>query len=181
MTLPAAFRTEQLPAAGLSRLSDLARQQREAELRVQQAEKELEAAAAALQQLRLQDVPEAMSELGISSLRLDDGSTIELHSAYHASIPSDQQDAAFSWLQQHEFGDLIKNEVKLSFGKGEDAAATKLCTSLADAGYAPEQRRAVHPSTLKAWVREQAAAGRLPPAELFGCYLHVESRLKLPK
>jgi hypothetical protein len=38
-------------------------------------------------------------------------------------------------------------------------------------GYAAEQKTEVHPSTLKAWVKERVETGETFPMELFGAYV----------
>ena len=47
----------------------------------------------------------------------------------------------------------------LSFGQGEDVIAKELVELLGSKGHLPEQKAAVHPSTLKAFVKEQIESG----------------------
>ena len=47
----------------------------------------------------------------------------------------------------------------LSFGQGEDDLAKELVVSLSKQGFIPEEKEAVHPSTLKAFVKEQIESG----------------------
>ena len=42
---------------------------------------------------------------------------------YGASIPKDQQEAAFTWLRNNGLGDVIENDITVTFGRGEDNKA----------------------------------------------------------
>ena len=55
--------------------------------------------------------------------------------------------------------DIIKNDVTCSFGKGEDNMAGDVIGLLRDKGFDPKTKTHVHPSTLKAFVKEQITKG----------------------
>ena len=38
-----------------------------------------------------------------------------------------QKEAAYKWLRENGLGDLIKNEITVSFGRNEDNKAQQLC------------------------------------------------------
>ena len=50
-------------------------------------------------------------------LKLADGRHLKVSNYYGASIKDTKKEAAFSWLRDNGFGDLIKNQVSCSFGK----------------------------------------------------------------
>ncbi len=81
---------------------------------VEQAEIALKNAKA--EQLRLSEevIPAVMSEAGISMLKLEDGSSVEVAPYYYAKIPEDKKADAFKWLRDNNFGDLVKNNLTLS-------------------------------------------------------------------
>ena len=68
-----------------------------------------------------------MKEMSLSSLKLADGSSVEVKPIYGASIPIAKREEAFNWLRQNGLGDLIKNEVIVSFGRNEDDKAIAIC------------------------------------------------------
>ena len=68
-------------------------------------------------------IPTMMTEMNISTMKLADGSAIEVKPVYGASIPADKKEEAFNWLRENGLGDLIKNEVTVSFGRNEDNKA----------------------------------------------------------
>ena len=68
-------------------------------------------------------IPTMMTEMNISTLKLADGSAVEVKPIYGASISPNNKENAFNWLRNNGLGDLIKNEVTVSFGRNEDNKA----------------------------------------------------------
>ena len=68
-------------------------------------------------------IPTMMQEMNISTLKLADGSSVEVKPVYGASIPTAKKEEAFKWLRDNGLGDLIKNEVTVAFGRNEDNKA----------------------------------------------------------
>ena len=67
-------------------------------------------------------------------------------------------------------GDLIKNEITVSFGRNEDNKAADYAVLAQGQGYQPVQKLKVEPMTLKALVRERLEAGQEMPTELFNVF-----------
>src|SRR5271163_3873114 len=109
-----------LPASELSLVAQLAAQLSAKAREIEAAEAQLKVLKAAHEELQIRRLPDAMLDLGVKSLKLTDGATITVKPEYHASIPKAQRETALAWLREHEFGDLIKNEITVTFGKGED-------------------------------------------------------------
>ena len=110
-------------------------------------------------QLSEEDLPQKMTELGMQDLRLEDGSRITIDMFYATRINKNNRDAAHEWLRAQGHGDIIKNQVSVSFGKGEDDTALETMTLLEKEGLFPDQKESVHPSTLKAFVKERIESG----------------------
>ena len=104
-------------------------------------------------------IPDKLTQLGVSDIKLNDGSRISADPFYSARISVDNTEAAHGWLRDNGHGDIIKNTLTLTFGQGEDAVAKELGELLASKGHLPEKKAAVHPSTLKAFVKEQIESG----------------------
>ena len=98
-------------------------------------------------------IPTMMLELNISTLKLADGSAVEVKPVYGASISAEKKEEAFEWLRSNGLGDLIKNEVTVSFGRNEDNKAIAYATLAQGQGFQPSQKLKVEPMTLKALVR----------------------------
>jgi len=52
-------------------------------------------------------IPTMMQEMNISTLKLADGSSVEVKPVYGASIPIAKKEEAFKWLRDNGLGDLI--------------------------------------------------------------------------
>ena len=122
-------------------------------------------------------IPEMMQEAGVSLLKLDDGSTIEVKPFYAAKIPESRVDEAFSWLRNRGHEDLIKNTITASFGRGQDNQVSELIKVCEDNGFAYNKKEKVEPMTLKAFVREQVEGGKELPFDLFGVYIANKTKI----
>jgi len=115
-------------------------------------------------------IPTMMTEMNISTIKLADGSAIEVKPVYGASIPIDKKEEAFNWLRKEGLGDLIKNEITVSFGRNEDNKAAEYAVLAQGQGYQPTQKLKVEPMTLKALVRERIESGKDMPSDLFNVF-----------
>ncbi len=111
-----------------------------------------------------------MEKMHITKLKLKDGESVEIKKIYGASIPPENQEQAFTWLRNNGLGDIIKNDVTVTFGRGEDNKAADYAVLARGQGYEPVQKIGVHPQTLKAVVRERLESGQEMPSDLFKTY-----------
>lgn len=125
-----------------------------------------------------QEIPNLMQQAGITMLKLADGSSVEVKPFYAAKIPMSKVDEAFAWLSDNGHGDLIKNQVSLTFGKSEDNVANSLVEDLKNKGHNVSQKKKVEPMTLKGFVREQIQNGHNLPMDLFGVYVSNKTTIK---
>lgn len=125
-----------------------------------------------------QEIPNLMQQAGVSMLKLADGSSVEVKPLYTAKIPVSKQDEAYTWLRDNGYGDIIKNNVTVTFGKSEDNAARSVFHDLKEAGHNVVQKEKVEPMTLKAFVREQIENGHNIPMDLFGVYVANKTNIK---
>ncbi len=124
-------------------------------------------------------IPTMMQEMNISTLKLADGTSVEVKPVYGASIPADKKEEAYKWLRENGLGDLIKNEVTVAFGRSEDNKAQQYAVLAQGQGYEPIQKLKVEPMTLKALVRERVEAGLDMPSDLFN--LFTSNRTKITR
>jgi hypothetical protein len=111
-----------------------------------------------------------MKEMNITKLKLSDGESVEVGKFYSASIPAEKQDEAFIWLRNNGLGDIIKNDITVTFGRGEDNKAAQYAVLARGQGFEPVQKIGVHAQTLKALVRERMESGLDVPSDLFKPY-----------
>jgi hypothetical protein len=116
-------------------------------------------------------IPTMLSEMGLSYLKLQDGSSIEVKTNYSATITQANKENAFKWLRENGLGDIIKNEISVSFGRNEDNKAADYAELAKGQGLEPQQKLKVEPMTLKALVRERIEAGKEMPTELFNVFI----------
>ena len=126
-------------------------------------------------------IPTMMQEMNISTLKLADGSSVEVKPRYGASILIAKREEAFKWLRDNGLGDLIKNEVTVAFGRNEDTRASDYANLAQGQGYEPIQKLKVEPMTLKALVRERIESGKEIPTELFNVFVGNQTKIKRKK
>ena len=126
-------------------------------------------------------IPTMMSEMGLSELKLQDGSHLKVSTSYRATITEANKEAAFNWLRNNGLGDIIKNEISVSFGRNEDNKAASYAELAKGQGFQPTQKMKVEPMTLKALVRERIEAGKEMPTEIFGVFSENKTTIKRNK
>ena len=126
-------------------------------------------------------IPTMMTEMNISTLKLADGSAVEVKPVYGASIPVAKKEEAYTWLRENGLGDLIKNEIAVAFGRNEDNKAMAYATLAQGQGYEPIQKLKVEPMTLKALVRERLESGQEMPSDLFNVFAGNRTKITRSK
>jgi len=122
-------------------------------------------------------IPTMMTEMNISTMKLADGSAVEVKPVYGASISIAKKEEAYQWLRDNGLGDLIKNEVTVSFGRNEDNKAIAYANLAQGQGFQPTQKLKVEPMTLKALVRERLESGQEMPSELFNVFAGNKTKI----
>ena len=126
-------------------------------------------------------IPTMMTEMNISTLKLADGSAVEVKPVYGASIPVAKKEEAYTWLRENGLGDLIKNEISVAFGRNEDNKAMAYATLAQGQGYERIQKLKVEPMTLKALVRERLESGQEMPSDLFNVFAGNRTKITRSK
>ena len=134
-----------------------------------------------IQHLSGEVIPTMMSEMGLAELKLHDGSHLAVSTSYRATITEANKEAAFNWLCENGLGDIIKNEISVSFGSNEDNKAADYAELAKGQGLQPTRKMKVEPMTLKALVRERIEAGKEMPADIFGVYTENKTTIKRNK
>lgn len=148
---------------------------------VEGLESQLTTAKADLRRVEQEDLPDLMQELGLETFKLKTGETIEVKQEVDCAISEERRAAAHSWLVDRGFGGLIKTEVVVTFGRGEHEEAEDFADAVTQQGKNPALIERVHPSTLKAFIKEQMAAGAAVPFDLFGVHPYNKVKVSVPK
>lgn len=168
-------------AAPNSEIGALAAQATALEQEIADAEEALKDLKARHKTLVEVALPEAMDSANCSIFGTPDGYEIEVANVLHASISKAREAEAFQWLREHGHEDLIKNELKVSLGRGDDDKAAAVRTALADLGLTPDSKQTVHANTLAAFCREQMEQGVSLPSDLLGIDARRVAKIKQPK
>ena len=115
-------------------------------------------------------IPKLMEDMNLSSLKLKDGSELTVKQIYSASIRADKKAEAINWLRDNGLGDIVKNNITVSFGQGEDNKAVGYASLARERGYEPTQEEKVHHARLRVVMTEWKDKGHEVPEELFNTF-----------
>jgi len=124
-------------------------------------------------------IPELLAEQGLSELKLQDGSKVSVRKEFRCTLPKDldKRDAAYKWLRDQGLGDIIKNNVSVTFGKGEDDKAKQLLDLAVENGFQPSQKSDVAWMTLTALFRERIESGLDMPSDVFSTWIKDKTKI----
>lgn len=138
--------------------------------------------SAAVRRMSEEVIPAMLNELGVSSLELTSGAVVSTKMQLSASIPkSEKALAAYEWLERNGCSDIIKSSVTLDFGREHAIEAQGLAERLgAEYGSvaAVTLSDKVHPSTLKATLKELLKQGVDVPVDLFNVREYYVTTIK---
>ena len=170
--------TNEVTDGELSIVSTLANKQLKLATEVAELEANLKAKKEELRLTSEQELPDAMQAAGLTQITLSTGEKISVNEFYNAHISKANQEKAYEWLVSNGHEGLIKNEVLMKFGRDESEVVEQTVSALQSRGLSPEVRQSVHPSTLKAFVKEQFTSGNDIPTEPFGIYIGTKATIK---
>ena len=169
-------------------LSDKVIELKSVEDEINNAEKSISQLKEKAKNLSEFEIPKMMQEMNITKLKLKDGESVEIKPYYYASVAQgrgeddsafiERKSKAFNWLRDNGLGDIIKNDVTVTFGRDEDNKAIAYATLAKEQGFEPVQKETVHAITLKALVRERLESGKEMPSDLFKTYAGNSTKIK---
>lgn len=118
-----------------------------------------------IRRIETEEMPTMMDEVGVSRLDIDDH-RLTVDTKYYPAVNNADLPQFFLWLREQGLDSIIKNEVKVEFGKGDDNKAAEFIHELADRALEFSVKQNVHPSTLRAFVKERQERGMSLPAVL---------------
>ena len=124
-------------------------------------------------------IPELLAEQGLSEIKLADGSKVSVKQEFRCTLPKDdvKRQQAYEWLRNEKLGDIIKNNVFVTFGKGEDDKAKSLIDLAVENGYEPNQKSDVAWNTLTALYEERVKAGLDMPSDVFNLWIKDKTKI----
>ena len=124
-------------------------------------------------------IPELLAEQGLTSLKLADGSAVSVKKEYRCTLPKDdaRREQCYKWLRDNKLEDIIKNNVFVTFGRGEDDKAKQLLDLAADNGFEPQQKSDVRWNTLTALFQERVESGLDMPSDVFSTWIKDRTKI----
>ena len=152
---------------------------KEKEDEIEELENKLKAKKAEADDISSRVIPELLAEQGLSEIKLADGSKVSVKKEFRATLPKDdiRRESAYQWLRDQGLGDIIKNNVTVSFGKGEDNKANQLVDLAVANGFTPQQKSDVAWNTLTALYEERVKAGLDMPSDVFSLWIKDKTKI----
>ena len=145
-----------LDSVEVTNLADECQKLKDTEDMIKSAEKHLKDLKTKADDIGSRVIPELLAEQGLTSIKLSDGSSVSVKKEYRCTLPKDdsKREQCYKWLRDNQLGDIIKNNVSVTFGRGEDDKAKQLLDLAAANGFDPQQKSDVSWNTLTALFRE---------------------------
>ena len=156
---------------------------KEKEDEITELEDKLKAKKAEADDISSRVIPELLAEQGLSEIKLADGSKVSVKKEFRATLPKDdlRRESAYQWLRDQGLGDIIKNNVTVSFGRGEDNKANQLMDLAVANGFTPQQKSDVAWNTLTALYEERVKAGLDMPSDVFSLWIKDKTKISRKK
>lgn len=135
------------------------------------AEEEVSKLKATRKQVAEELIPDLMNKVGLKLVQLEDGTKIKVDEFVDARIKD--ANIAFDWLRETNNESIIKNQISVSMGRGDDARAQQVIELLRANDVEADLKITVHNQTLKAFCRDALDNPELAeslPREAFGIY-----------
>jgi hypothetical protein len=177
----------------LKRISILAEETKGKQFLVASLEEEVKKIKAEVFELTTVKIPEAFDEAGVSKFVTTSGTTVEVKPYVSGSLPKEtvKRFEALNWFRDNGHEGLIKRELSLLFGKGQDEIADALLQKIKSALIEFQviveinDSPSIHPQTLQAWAREMMAVPATPeegnsaiPFDKLGLWVGRQAKIK---
>ncbi len=172
---------DQLNAVDPTELSDAIEKLNSVSAQIKNAEAGLKKLKEEEKQINNFTIPEIMNKMNLSTVKLRDGSELSVKKIYSATIKADKKAEAIQWLRDNGLGDIVKNEITVNFGQGEENKAAEYANLAKESGYEPSQKEAVHAMTLKVTMEDWKNKGNEVPEDLFWTFDGNQTKIKNKK
>ena len=123
-------------------------------------------------------IPKLMYDMNLSTLKLKDGSEVSVGKKFYANARADKRADAYQWLRDNGLGDIVKNNITVTFGQGEDNKAVEYAGLARERGYEPTQDEKVHHASLTVVMKDFKEKGNEIPSDLFSTFDGSQTKLK---
>lgn len=182
----------------LSTLSRWARQVVELSDDIDRHDEKIRELAKIRDRIQFEDIPNLMAQFGVSEFKLKDGTRVTVKPFVKANLPTESAilkcrtelereqmrariERGLKFLKTQGAESLIKNQLKVEFGKGQIGKAREAIRALAKIGIDADVVATVHPQSLTAWVRERLSDGAPVDMTTFSVFNGNIATVEVPK
>ena len=160
-------------------LIQLADELQAAELLVDVKEQELAEAKQAASDIAEKRIPDATDGLE-GKFELSDGRTMTVKEDIRSSIAGEKRVPAIQWLDDNDYGHIVKRELVFQFAKGdiERFEAFQEHVKKLKLPLVMKEQFSVHHATLNSWVKERLKDGVELPVDTFGIFRQRVAKVK---
>jgi len=150
----------------IEQLTNKAKEMKDKETAIKRLKQELEQTETQYNILSAQEIPLLMSEIGMRSFTLSDGTHFVVKPILIINAPKDRMDDIDDWLTEHGHGGMVKTNIDVSLPKASRRLA-EIEQALNKLGIDYEVSKRIHHMTLGKWGREMEEEGMVIPEDLF--------------
>jgi hypothetical protein len=166
------------------------------EQEMEQLSEEMKKKTARYAKIQLDLLPDVMLAIGMKKFTLSSGYVVEVGDFVRGTIPTtnqiegadefdrgmlmDRRMKALTWLREQGAESLIKNQVVVLFGKGQDEDAKKFFEKIKNEGFPAKCEEEINFQTLNAYLKEALKGGKSIPADAFALFSGRKATIKLP-
>jgi len=169
---------------GMAKLTELTATLQETEMALAMMEAEVKRVTQVILDLKEQQIPELMEDLGVAEYTTSEGVKVSLKKNVFASLGASNSPkamAAYKWLDDNGHGTLIKRNVVVSFPREQAEEAALLADSLREQHFATKIESKVEPSTLRSFVAQALDKGEDIPLDTFSVFVKKTAIIQGPK
>lgn len=183
MTNIAKLMSKKKPVVDLSEVKRIAQKAIDLQKGIDEVEEILAAQKSELDQIKKNLIPEALVAAGISSLDLEDGSSVKLHDFVSGNLPKggEERENAIKHLEEIGGDGMIKDTMTVLFEKSQHNQAGEICESLREKGFNVDFQSGVHTGSLHAFAKKKMKDGTNISMEKLGLFSGRTVKIKLPK
>jgi len=151
-----------------------------AEAEVLRIEEELVTAKTALKDIAENRIPQATDGME-GEFNLGDGRKLQIKEDIRSSIAGEKRIPAIQWLDDNDYGHIVKREVVFQFAKGDEERCEKFIEAVQQLPLGKlvfNTNFTVHHATLNSWVKERLGEGDAIPNDIFGIFRQRTAKVK---
>jgi hypothetical protein len=150
-----------------------------------------------LEEIEEKKIPDALKAVGMRQFEMEDGSRISIKPKFEGGVIEgtdkkgnqaellERRQKQLEWIIANGGQDLIKDEIKIKYGRSSFEEAKKTKELLKEQNIGFENRESVHAGSLGAWVKELIIdEGKIIPGEelnALGWRFFYKAEIKIPK